>query len=179
MFKRVNAGILYKEWLETAHLIDPQYNYFSFAQLCNENKSTTNTYYMTLMNKIVKENPGNRGAITALNQFLKRENTQSSFGKECCEYWERRETSEATSKAHKRRLATFLQLNEDKCEGIEAISENVRGKKANNAVQNNLEDEDNNEEVPDNNALVNNVPDNNAPGNNEKDENDRFIQGSN
>lgn len=70
MFKRVNAGILYKEWLETAHLIDPQYNYFSFAQLCNENKSTTNTYYMTLMNKIVKENPGNRGAITALNQFL-------------------------------------------------------------------------------------------------------------
>lgn len=55
----------------------------------------------------------------------------------------------------------------------------MRGKKANNAVQNNLEDEDNNEEVPDNNALVNNVPDNNAPGNNEKDENDRFIQGSN
>lgn len=50
---------------------------------------------------------------------------QSSFGKEYCEYWKRRETSEATTKAHKRRLDTFLQLNEDTCEGIEAISKNV------------------------------------------------------
>ncbi|KAG1142859.1 hypothetical protein G6F37_012565 [Rhizopus arrhizus] len=131
---------------------------------------------MTLINKIVKENPRNRGAITALNQFHKRENTQSPFGKEFCEYWKRRETSEATTKAHKRRLDTFLQLNEDTCEGIEAISKNVHRKKANNdntggnsgsnVDQNSLEDEDNNEEVPDNNARNNNAPDNN-----EEDEN--------
>lgn len=69
MFKSVNTDNLYKEWLETAHLIDPQYDYFSFAQLCNESKCTTNTYYMTLINKTVMKNPRNRGAITALNQF--------------------------------------------------------------------------------------------------------------
>ncbi|KAG1169082.1 hypothetical protein G6F71_008669 [Rhizopus microsporus] len=95
---------------------------------------------------------------------------QSSFGKEYCEYWKRRETSEATTKAHKRRLDTFLQLNEDTCEGIEAISKNARRKKANNdntegnsgsnVDQNSLEDEDNNE-APDNNARNNNAPDNN------------------
>ncbi|CAO3658290.1 unnamed protein product [Rhizopus microsporus] len=170
MFKSVNTDNLYKEWLETAHLIDPQYDYFSFAQLCNESKCTTNTYYMTLINKTVMKNPRNRGAITALNQFHKRENMQSSFGKEYCEYWKRRETSEATTKAHKRRLDTFLQLNEDTCEGIEAISKNARRKKANNdntegnsgsnVDQNSLEDEDNNE-APDNNARNNNAPDNN------------------
>ncbi|EIE85872.1 hypothetical protein RO3G_10582 [Rhizopus delemar RA 99-880] len=106
----------------------------------------------------------------------KREYRQSSFGKEFCEYWKRRETSEATTKAHKRRLDTFLQLNEGTCEGIEAISKNVHRKKANNdntggnsdsnVDQNSLEDEDNNEEVPDNNARNNNVLDNNKDENN-------------
>ncbi|KAG1452827.1 hypothetical protein G6F46_009642 [Rhizopus delemar] len=131
---------------------------------------------MTLINKIVKQNPGNCGTINALNQFHKREYRQSSFGKEFCEYWKRRETSEATTKAHKRRLDTFLQLNEGTCEGIEAISKNVHRKKANNdntggnsdsnVDQNSLEDEDNNEEVPDNNARNNNVLDNNKDENN-------------
>ncbi|KAI8991422.1 hypothetical protein BDF20DRAFT_844583 [Mycotypha africana] len=124
MSKKVNTDNLYKEWLETAQLIDPQYDYFSFAQLCNENNCTTNIYYMTLLTK-VKDDPGNRGAIKALNQFHKRENEQSSFGREFCEYWIRRETSEATTKVLKRRLETFVQLNEDTCEGIEAISKNV------------------------------------------------------
>ncbi|KAI9468119.1 MAG: hypothetical protein EXX96DRAFT_598139 [Benjaminiella poitrasii] len=115
----------------------------------------------------------------------KRENTQSSFGKEFCEYWKRRETSEAATKAHKRRLDTFLQLNEDTCEGIEAISKNVHRKKANNdstggkpssdVDQNSLENEDSNEEVPDNNALNNNVPDNNEENNIETRNNDYDV----
>ncbi|KAI9365607.1 hypothetical protein BD770DRAFT_405989 [Pilaira anomala] len=125
MFKRVDTDNLFKQWLETAHLLDTPYDYFSFALLCNENKCITNLYYATLINKIVKEDPPkNRNAINALNLFNKRENMDSSFGNAYSSYWIRHEESEASSQAQKRRLETFLNLNEDTCDDIEAISRN-------------------------------------------------------
>lgn len=69
MFKHVKEDNVYEEWLKTAHLLNPPYDYCSFAELHNYNKSLTNIYYLTLMNQIVKEKPSNHDAISALKIF--------------------------------------------------------------------------------------------------------------
>lgn len=81
MFKNVNPDNAFENRCKTGHLPEPAYDYFSFAELCDQSKAVTNLYYSTLMNNLIKEHPTNQEAISALNIFNKRRNNDSLFGK--------------------------------------------------------------------------------------------------
>ncbi|KAG1554949.1 hypothetical protein G6F49_007578 [Rhizopus delemar] len=102
-----NTNNAFENRCKTGHLPEPAYDYFSFAELCDQSKAVTNLYYSTLMNNLIKEHPTNQEAISALNIFNKRRNNDSL-------------------RLEKRRMETVLQLNDDPCAEIEAISKKHR-----------------------------------------------------
>ncbi|KAG1054516.1 hypothetical protein G6F43_003482 [Rhizopus delemar] len=126
MFKNVKPDNAFENWCKTGYLLEPPYDYFSFAELCDQSKTVTNLYYLTLMNNLIKEHPTNQEAISALNIFNKRRNNDSLFGKQYDAFWNDEMTNNISRRLEKRRMETVLQLNDDSCAEIEAISKKLR-----------------------------------------------------
>lgn len=54
MFQESNLDGDYKSWVDSAHQLDPPYNYFLFADLINKDKNITNTVYHGLMLSLIE-----------------------------------------------------------------------------------------------------------------------------
>ncbi|CAO3621247.1 unnamed protein product [Mucor hiemalis] len=96
MFHIVATESIYQRWLKCAADLQPQYDYFNFADLVMKSKRTTSTLYVTKLNKALltsskKAKPSITDAITLFN---KRNNQNSLFYKEYNEYWARRDEDE-------------------------------------------------------------------------------------
>jgi hypothetical protein len=50
MFQKITDGNPYKEWLNAAHLLEPSYDYFNFADIHKKDVDTTNRIYLSLLN---------------------------------------------------------------------------------------------------------------------------------
>ncbi|GAN03617.1 hypothetical protein MAM1_0044d03072 [Mucor ambiguus] len=96
MFHKVAKESIYQEWLKCAADLQPQYDYFNFADLVMKSKRTTSTLYVTTLNKALltsfkKAKPSITDAIALFN---KRSNQNSLFYTEYNEYWARRDEDE-------------------------------------------------------------------------------------
>lgn len=54
IFQTVSDDNPYKEWLDTAHLLEPSYDYFNFADIYKKDAGTANCIYLRLLNEFSK-----------------------------------------------------------------------------------------------------------------------------
>lgn len=75
MFQTITDDNPYKEWLNAAHLLEPAYDYFNFADIHKKDIDTTNCIYLSLLNhqlsKTTKKSQKNiLSAIKLYNVFF-------------------------------------------------------------------------------------------------------------
>ncbi|ORX47987.1 hypothetical protein DM01DRAFT_1338824 [Hesseltinella vesiculosa] len=122
MLKGISDNQVYDHWLRSAGSIEPAYDYFSFADLVNRDRATTNVSYLSIMNHFSKKHPSNEQAVSALNTFNKRKTSDSNFHKKYEDYWHERDEHTLIIRMRNRALSTTESVHSDACEQVERLS---------------------------------------------------------
>ncbi|KAG1413653.1 hypothetical protein G6F58_007371 [Rhizopus delemar] len=98
MFQAITDGNPLKEWLNVAHLLEPCYDYFNFADIYKKDADTTNCVYLSLLNhQLSKANKkAQTGILDAIKLFNRRRNKATKFYSQYSKYWDDRKIEEAS-----------------------------------------------------------------------------------
>ncbi|KAI8876949.1 hypothetical protein K501DRAFT_307618, partial [Backusella circina FSU 941] len=104
--------------LESASKLKPPYDYFTFVELANTNKSLTNSSYSQLLLKVLSKASisNTNNIISAMNKFKNRKVVNSAFNKSYVDYWNARFTA-----------ANITSLREESTNIIKEVQDNVLG----------------------------------------------------
>ncbi|KAI9019452.1 hypothetical protein CLU79DRAFT_704973 [Phycomyces nitens] len=122
MYKRSNLDPTYDEWLQTAHLLDPPFDYFSFADLVSRDNRITNVLYMGILTKNMQTSTKylDKG-VKALRLFESRSRKNSAFCVAYETYWYKRKEDSVVGGMRKRQLEGALSINDAIVSNMEGI----------------------------------------------------------
>ncbi|KAL0079575.1 hypothetical protein F4703DRAFT_1905901 [Phycomyces blakesleeanus] len=122
MYKHSNLGPNYNEWLKTAHLLDPPFDYFSFAELILKDKHVTNLIYKSILTEYVKKsNKYLNEGVKSLKLFESRTKEDGPFGSAFKKYWIKREEERTVESIRKRQLEGTSNITNDIVSNMERI----------------------------------------------------------
>ncbi|KAI8066095.1 hypothetical protein BDF21DRAFT_427064 [Thamnidium elegans] len=122
MYKPSNLDSTYDEWLKHAHLLEPPFDYFSFADLVLRDNRITNVLYKGILTKHTETASKYLvEGIKALKLFESRSKKNSAFYIAYEAYWSKREEDDVVNKIRKRQLEGATDMNNDIVSNMERI----------------------------------------------------------
>ncbi|GAA5803617.1 hypothetical protein HPULCUR_009100 [Helicostylum pulchrum] len=118
MFNDITVNHGYQEWLKTAAILDPPYDYISFSDFDEQNVKVTNCLYLTVLhNTLGKANKKEKQLIlNAIKSFNRKSNKDTAFSRIYSEYWKVRD-----ERAHQSNIRKRTQ------EALQDITDNIVG----------------------------------------------------
>ncbi|KAI9487796.1 MAG: hypothetical protein EXX96DRAFT_593747 [Benjaminiella poitrasii] len=122
MYNPSNLNSTYDKWLQNAHLLDPPFDYFSFADLVLKDNRITNILYVGILTKNMNTSSKHLGeGVKALRLFESRSKGNSAFCITYETYWSKRNEDSIISSMRKRQLEGASNITNDIISSMEHI----------------------------------------------------------